>query len=348
MVVLCCQQHATELRKAFTSCTVTYITTLNSQFDLTTSESSSLTSSVNVSSSVSNQEKTAQKTLNEYFKLPSGNSKGPKGPQLYSPSPAQTNTDNQSNDTSHDIIKANISQSIPIPALSSSYKAKIQSTGPRRNFSETTSNYTEDFSENAPPIPSWSDYVENLDPTLTGLKPMMKAVSDSNSLSFLIECGMIYCRVLSNKTPRSSLRGILDTTRPQSAIAGIPLKYGPNQLTLTAIPSHRHRHNHNAAQPDTHPPYLNVSMKDCDNPICPFTLWPRVENIQKSASNATLKTRIFNYMQEHLNTAQVSYEDFLQAQYILTFSKEHDIRLYDPFVKICEQVFLKGRPSSDE
>lgn len=339
--VLCCQHHTTQLRQILPKQNVFYVSTLNSQYDITSTKDANSASQVNTSSSVSNTGNTRQHSILEFIRTQSS----PKTKSSTKPSETNEKTapSTHGNQSSPNSMTTDNPTSLPPPPQSPGLHPRTELTHiiQSMNAKASATSALPDYATATDSLTSWSDHMDQADPLTTGINSSINVVSDCDSLTFLLECGLIYCRSINAKLPRSTMRGILDQTRNRNTITGYPLKFGQATFTLITMSQHRHEFNHTETGPDTHPPYLNAGMTHCTCPICPLRTWPSVDNVPKSESNATLLDNVLNYIDDQINTVTATSKDRTYAISLLRFNETHNIRLHSKFRKLCELVYLK-------
>jgi hypothetical protein len=175
---------------------------------------------------------------------------------------------------------------------------------------------TDTASSTSTPAPStlWSDMVEedeesspagvSLSPTTTGNQP---------SAGFYLELALIMHRSLTSKTPRRTLRGILDTTRKVTTGKAFNLNFGTLTTSLYNVAQHRHAFDHTGCESNSLPPYRNPGAPECQIPLCLLNVWPRIPDKYDRSLSIAESTKFLVACRNKLTTMNYSSQDIDDA-----------------------------------
>lgn len=338
--VICCKSHTAELQRMFKHSKVSFVTTLNAQLHMDSDDDMSSTSSVDVYSSVSQQQDVVTYAdAASKMSLPAG------------PPPESTQSGTASQSFQLVKGKRNVNKGkqpqknfVLPPIMTSTYVSNPESnevkSSPRtpRALAPPSSDI---FSDSFIPTSnfSWSDDVEEQIPLDEPLKHKFKQISAENSLVFYLEIGLIYSRALTARDPRKTLRGILDNTRSKNTVMnGFSISFGNAKFQIASVGMHRHRLNHSATRKGTPAPYQNPGHRDCTELYCPFNFWVQLETENQTDRNFKMSESLFVRLAEKIKKSPPDETGKYQAQSIIDFLDKNKVNVFAMFKQTCTNL----------
>lgn len=340
--VICCRDHVAQIKSQFNRNTVNFLDTLNSTLDTSSDEPNQVSPSVNPSSSISARKQ--KNTLDQYFKTAQTKGKlaASSDPQAQplGAIPPRLATDVTNAPTAKPQMPS--PRRVEPPTLPPSIVAYMKSVDPPRPPPHKQADHPS--SPYVPSIVSWSDFMDEVEPINRFDKSAAKELSKENSVTFALDCVLLYSRAYHSRKPRTTLRGILDNTRPNSSVTGIGVKFGTTNIPMFTPGMHRHRLDHTETTPGTPPPYRNSDKRACTSKFCPLNKWAYLNDLHNDNYNMQLIMAFYNEIRNTISQSTVYTRDLEHAQQLQSLITEGNIPLLPEAQAIIMQV-LHTQPS---
>jgi len=341
--VLCCNEHAITLRKLLPNHTIGFITTDNMTAKTSSTLQKSHTEFAQTNSPSSTRTLTTTMTLADLMSHPLADEAKNQTAQQSAIAQTKPKVSSQSSYTSDDIVLTKSFESKPpvqnLNKTSAPPDSKVTTKTDSKRIEPVSSGKKSDDNTS---ITSWSDEMNELSELGATLPPLTTHNPGQMNAQFYIECMILTLRSLSAKQPRSTLRGILDRTRPITSIQGFDIMFGKGKITVNELAKHRHSYNHTARMKDSTSPYLNIDKPHCTIDNCPFNIWIIFPNQKEEIQRDSAISNLPQVFQNLALSTNVTPQDVAFCIRLAGMMKAFDTKLLYNVKLVCDMIYTQG------